>query len=631
MSVATASSPNYDVPRPSAESTLRLECWYHGLLTRVRAESLVRAEGDFLVRDSISSKGDFVLTVFWKGRAIHFQINRIHSSSSSTGFLFQFEDEQFESVSDLISFYQSHRRAVTLSSGCTISNPVPKTAFVNDSQPYKEIEQNYVKMFFPQTAKHGIDRCLSQQVLLNQACKFLNRASSVSNVDVNATSSTSPKEHMTLSALLNRPLPIPQRSPLQDDQSEYCEMDYDSMEPMKAPTAKSDDILDASTSSLARRLEHSSLTSLSSVKDTALNSNPISQSCQDITRRNSKLHWRLPRTDSAPSLPARKQSLPVRDSGCVADSSDYDQPRPSHCADRPTLIDAVQYRSSLIDDENRPQTKELFEKFKSLLLKHTPEQCAALITYEDRRLLRFKRAPNSTEDARQCNGIALLLLPQGFSMRADLIERSRSLQFLCVLSILNGNRIERCCMLSAWIHIAHALIKVFGNAFSYLTIMSALRSKTISSIVTLWTDLEPAVSERFHLELAPSVQRLIECGTLPKECSEVTVPCVQPLLDLLSSSPSSTFLNTSSLSAQIESLWKWLEMGREWALNSDRFEEAASAIYTQPATDHDNFLSTEFSLRFLFGARGCSTDARIRYQKLAAVVDAVAERARLSQ
>ncbi|VDK23131.1 unnamed protein product [Anisakis simplex] len=50
MSVATASSPNYDVPRPSAECALRLEAWYHGQLTRVRAESLVRAEGDFLVR-----------------------------------------------------------------------------------------------------------------------------------------------------------------------------------------------------------------------------------------------------------------------------------------------------------------------------------------------------------------------------------------------------------------------------------------------------------------------------------------------------------------------------------------------------------------------------------------------------
>uniref|UniRef100_A0A914RKJ2 Uncharacterized protein n=1 Tax=Parascaris equorum TaxID=6256 RepID=A0A914RKJ2_PAREQ len=81
----------------------------------------------------------------------------------------------------------------------------------------------------------------------------------------------------------------------------------------------------------------------------------------------------------------------------------------------------------------------------------------------------------------------------------------------------------------------------------------------------------------------------------------------------------------------IESLWKWLEMGREWALNADRFEESASSIYAQLAIDHDNFLSTEFSLRFLFGARGCSTDAKIRYQKLAAVVDAVAERARLSQ
>ncbi|VDM47086.1 unnamed protein product [Toxocara canis] len=366
MSVATASSPNYDVPRPSAESTLRLECWYHGMVTRVHAESLVRSEGDFLVRDSISSKGDFVLTVFWKGRAIHFQINRIPSSSSSSGFLFQFEDEQFENVSDLISFYQSHRRAVTLTSGCIISNPVSKCAFVNDSEPCKEIEQNYAKMFFPQAVRNGIDRCLSQQVLLNQACKFLNRASSASNVNLITTSATSPKQHMTLSALLNRPLPIPERSPVQEDQSEYCEMDYDSMETLKTPTGNDDnDVLDASTSSLVRRLEHSSLTSLNSVKNVPLGSSPISQSCQDVSKRASKLHWRLPRTDSAPSLPARKPSLPVRDSGCVPDSSDYDQPRPSsYSTDQPTLIDAVRYRSSLIDTENRPQTKELVDKFR---------------------------------------------------------------------------------------------------------------------------------------------------------------------------------------------------------------------------------------------------------------------------
>lgn len=49
MSVLTAAMPVYDVPRPSHEAALLIECWYHGLLTRIRSESLVRAEGDFLV------------------------------------------------------------------------------------------------------------------------------------------------------------------------------------------------------------------------------------------------------------------------------------------------------------------------------------------------------------------------------------------------------------------------------------------------------------------------------------------------------------------------------------------------------------------------------------------------------
>ncbi|VDK18802.1 unnamed protein product [Anisakis simplex] len=330
----------------------------------------------FQVRDSISSKGDFVLTVFWKGRAIHFQINRISSSNSSTGFLFQFEDEQFESVSDLISFYQSHRRAVTLTSGCIISNPVSKSnSITNIPEPYKEIEENYVKMFFPQRARNGIDRCLSQQVLLNQASKFLNRASSTSNVNTVNASHPSPKQHMTLSALLNRPLPTPQRAPLKEDQSEYCELDYDTMEsPVQTPTSNAEecgnDVLDASTSSMVRRLEHSSLTSLNSLKTPPpfSNANTISQSCQDVSKQtsNTQLHWRIPRTDSAPLLPARKPSLPTRDSGCIADSSDYDQPKASNSFDQPSLIDAVHYRSSLIDIDNRPLTKELVEKLRLL-------------------------------------------------------------------------------------------------------------------------------------------------------------------------------------------------------------------------------------------------------------------------
>ncbi|EJW84540.1 hypothetical protein WUBG_04550, partial [Wuchereria bancrofti] len=49
ISLGTIVMPTYDISRPSQEAILRLESWYHGLLTRLRSECLVRSEGDFLI------------------------------------------------------------------------------------------------------------------------------------------------------------------------------------------------------------------------------------------------------------------------------------------------------------------------------------------------------------------------------------------------------------------------------------------------------------------------------------------------------------------------------------------------------------------------------------------------------
>lgn len=624
MSLATASSPTYDVPLPSADASLRLESWYHGAITRIRSESLVRAEGDFLVRDSISSKGDFVLTAYWKGKAIHFQINKTASKNSSTSFLYQFEDEQFESVSDLILFYQSHRRAVTVTSGCIIMNPVPKTAVRNQLEPLHEIEQNYATIFRSQPNKNGFDRSLSQQVLLNETRKLLlshPTSHSATNLNNEKYKDQKPpigkKQHYSLSALLNRPLPVPEKTPVEEDQEEYCEMDYDTME------GAADDVLDASTSSLVRKLDHASLTSLNNMKTAPLISSS-SQSCQDV----SKLHWRLPRTDSAPSLPARRESIPVRDSGCVPDTSDYDQPRSSVCTRPPSIIDIRAYRSPYIEPENLPQTKELVSRFRNLLLKQGPKKCAKLITQEDCRLLRFHDNVSQSSTSNP-NGITYLLLPNGLNIRNDLIERSRSLQFACVLSILNLEKSESDSVLWMWIRIARSLLYDFGNLFSFLTIMSALCCKPLVSASAVWNGLEISVLQEFQTKLLPAAETLRMTGCTPESSAPTTIPLLQPLLDLLSTAPSSSFLDTSSFPAQIESLWKWLEMGREWSMHAEKYQRLAIERRGDSVAVEENFLSTEFLMKFLFGTKGCAVAPKLRYQKLAEVVNVLSERASL--
>lgn len=55
-------------PIASTEEQLRQEPWYHGQMSRRAAEKLLRADGDFLVRDSVTNPGQYVLTGMHAGR-----------------------------------------------------------------------------------------------------------------------------------------------------------------------------------------------------------------------------------------------------------------------------------------------------------------------------------------------------------------------------------------------------------------------------------------------------------------------------------------------------------------------------------------------------------------------------------
>ncbi|VDO31631.1 unnamed protein product, partial [Onchocerca flexuosa] len=367
--------PTYDIPRPSQEAVLALECWYHGLLTRLRSECLVQSEGDFLVRDSISFKGDFVLTVFWNGHAVHFQINKDPSPFSSSGFFFQFEEEQFENVADLITFYHTHKKPITRISGCIIKNPVPNTTIftIHNFESQLEIDQNYMKILRPQMFKFGQKQSLTQKILLNETRKQL-QLKAAQPLSAISSVPSSRKSHLPLSDLLNRPLPKPVPSPVEEDQDEYSEIDYDAME--KATTAAlivpealsnmgQDKILNASMPNLDHLQNHKlSMISLNSVRSelpaSSVTLSPtMSASCLDVNKPN----WRMPRSGSFPALPKRKVPLPSRDSGCVVDSSDYDQPRTCTITSISTAIDLHNYRSPFIEPNNKPLTEQLLERF----------------------------------------------------------------------------------------------------------------------------------------------------------------------------------------------------------------------------------------------------------------------------
>ncbi|XP_008582700.1 PREDICTED: SHC-transforming protein 2 [Galeopterus variegatus] len=65
------SPPTRRAPIAPTEEQLRQEPWYHGRMSRWAAERLLRADGDFLVRDSVTNPGQYVLTGMHAGQPKH--------------------------------------------------------------------------------------------------------------------------------------------------------------------------------------------------------------------------------------------------------------------------------------------------------------------------------------------------------------------------------------------------------------------------------------------------------------------------------------------------------------------------------------------------------------------------------
>ncbi|XP_066577620.1 SHC-transforming protein 1 isoform X1 [Amia ocellicauda] len=88
-------------PPPLAQQ-LRGELWFHGQLSRKEAERLLRTDGDFLVRESTTTPGQYVLTGLQAGHAKHLLLVDPEG-------VVRTKDHRFESVSHLISYHMDNQ------------------------------------------------------------------------------------------------------------------------------------------------------------------------------------------------------------------------------------------------------------------------------------------------------------------------------------------------------------------------------------------------------------------------------------------------------------------------------------------------------------------------------------------
>ncbi|XP_026202262.1 breast cancer anti-estrogen resistance protein 3 isoform X2 [Anabas testudineus] len=132
--------------RRELEEELKMNCeeprshaWYHGAIPRQVAENLVQRDGDFLIRDSLSIPGSYVLTCQWRNASQHFKINKkvVMLNEAYSRVEYRLEREGFDSVPALIRYYVGNRKPVSQVVGAIIFQPI------NRGLPLRCLEEKY--------------------------------------------------------------------------------------------------------------------------------------------------------------------------------------------------------------------------------------------------------------------------------------------------------------------------------------------------------------------------------------------------------------------------------------------------------------------------------------------------------
>ncbi|CAB1459627.1 unnamed protein product [Pleuronectes platessa] len=630
---------------------LRSHAWFHGQLTREAAESLFGRDGDFLVRDSSSSPGDYVLSCLWKNGPMHFKIIRVvlRPKQGHARELFQFEEDRFDNVPALIRFYVGGRRPISQASGAVIFQPITRTLplrVINeqnaDNQSIsgqssssrgagreKNSEPNNRFSFSSTHADtlHLINPLLrtgSQPANLENVGRkpFLQSAQSDSNLrtGVPQTTPSEDKDPAPISPVFrtgSEPLLSPRprktrpshpgtmRTPAQvvgvtlrgsDGQlhprappkpQRFSTFFANATPP---PPSDSDEDYSALYTELVIQV-------------------PLSQSKGHVDRLRAEEKWqsraRLTET-SFGFLEAQKNeesSQPLFDgepprTAAAEGGEDWHFERPHIESESSFQLD--KFESLLLPENNRPLEPSVLLTLKELFNRSDANTTALHILSVD---CQVARIVGVTEEQKRLmgveSGLELVTLPHGHQLRQDLLERHHLIALGVAVDILGctGTVSQRATVLHKLISLAQALKDHTHNLYSFSAVMKALEMpQVIERLEMTWRGLRRNHTESailFEKKLKPFMNSLNE-GDDSVVQGPIAVPHLVPLLMTME--------------------------GEDPVENSDRgyYQEHAHALLTggwEPVPELLEVFQTEFALRLLWGLSGASASRKERYEK----------------
>ncbi|XP_039899602.1 breast cancer anti-estrogen resistance protein 3 homolog [Simochromis diagramma] len=633
----------------------RSHAWYHGPLNREAAESLLERDGDFLVRESSSSAGDYVLTCFWKNSPMHFKVIRVvlRPKKGYSRELFQFEEDRFDSVPALVRFHVGGRRPISQGSGAVIFHPITRTLplrVINERQATSKSSCNKVAGGEKQT-EHSKRRSLSSThadtlEVANPLLRSGSHPANLENVGRRPSLQTAQSDS-------NLRTGVPQNLQSEDTSpAQISPVFRTGSEPLLSPQPRharpshpgGGATLRGSDGQLHPRAPPKPLR-VSTVFSNTVPPPPRDQD-EDPSSFYNELVIRVPQSRQKGHVDQLRAEEKWQSRARLTETSfgflEAEKRKASSqllfdkqfqkkaekevedwCFERPHMesqscFQLDQFKSLLLPENNRPLENSVLVTLKELFTQSDPKTMALHMLSID---CQVARIIGVTDEQKRLmgvgSGLELVTLPHGHQLRQDLLERHHLIALGVAVDILGctGRVEQRASVLHKVILLAQALKEHTHNLYSFSAVMKALEMPQITRLEATWKELRREYTESavlFEKNLKPFMKLLNE-GDGSVVQGPIALPHLVPLLMLMEGEDP---VEDSERGCQL--LYDVLQSARSAALHAHDYQEHAHALLSggwEPIPELLEAFRTEFALRLFWGQLGARAERKERYEK----------------
>uniref|UniRef100_A0A670YHW0 SH2 domain containing 3C n=1 Tax=Pseudonaja textilis TaxID=8673 RepID=A0A670YHW0_PSETE len=650
-----------------SSSDLRSHAWYHGRIPREVSESLVQRNGDFLIRDSLTSLGDYVLTCRWRNEPLHFKINKVmvKSGEGRTHIQYLFEQESFDNVPALVRFYVGNRKPISEQSNAIFYCPINRTF------PLRYLEASYALSHGKHSSSHSHSghkggHIKRRSITMTDGLT----ADKITRSDGCPTSVSLP-HHRDI--IRNCAVSVDQIQDLHSPMSPISETPatpaYSTVTRLKPQASQAGNSATPSSPVIRRSSEPQLCQGNGSKSE--LSDSPHSTPSHGCSRASpspsassysdpdsghycqlhppSPVQWDRPTPDNK-VMPTKSYVERLKGDECqrgfVLNGSEGEAGSRKRLeqdmagfvvpvVERTSSFNPALFHSLLIPGENKPLEMMVLKKIKELLAEGDARTLAKHITHVDCLVARILGVTKEMQRLMGVSsGMELLTLPHGHQLRLDLLERFHTMTIMIAVDILGctGSMEERASLLHKTIQLAAELKSTMGNMYSFAAVMNALEMTQISRLEQTWMVLRQRYTEGailYEKKLKPFLKSLNE-GKEGPPLSNTTFPHIVPLITLLERD---TALPDhpepwENLDNGVEVVMAHLEAARMVAHHGGLYHTNAEVKLQgfQPQMELLEVFSTEFQLRLLWGSRGAESSQIERYEKFNKVLTALSHK-----